>query len=166
MRSLAWRAVLPALFSFLLVPEHAVLLARQRAGQGSLELQAPAVERPVKIDLSGETILPNGRLITPLGTHVKVALTLTAWRSVRMERLWSRPTAAPTRFPPLSSANWTAPNPRSFKFHPALNLRTQTRTVFSSAWPWAPIIEPFIFRRATTAGSASSTWLLASASIP
>jgi YVTN family beta-propeller protein len=38
-----------------------------------LELRAPAAERPVKIDLSGQTILPNGRLITPLGRHVKVA---------------------------------------------------------------------------------------------
>jgi DNA-binding beta-propeller fold protein YncE len=38
-----------------------------------MELRAPAVERPVKIDLSGQTILPNGRLITPLGSHVKVA---------------------------------------------------------------------------------------------
>ena len=73
MRSLACRAVLLTLFSVLLVPEHVLLLARQRTGQGKLELRAPAVERPVKIDLSGETILPNGRLITPLGSHVKVA---------------------------------------------------------------------------------------------
>ena len=73
MRSLAWRALLLAVFSVSLVPGHALLLARQRTGQGSLELRAPAVERPVKIDLSGETILPNGRLITPLGSHVKVA---------------------------------------------------------------------------------------------
>ena len=73
MRSLAWRALLLAVFSVLLVPEHVLLLARQRTGQGNLELRAPAVERPVKIDLSGETILPNGRLITPLGSHVKVA---------------------------------------------------------------------------------------------
>jgi YVTN family beta-propeller protein len=38
-----------------------------------VELQAPAGERPVKIDSAGETTLPNGRLITPLGKHVKVA---------------------------------------------------------------------------------------------
>jgi YVTN family beta-propeller protein len=73
MRSLTWRALLLALFSVLLVAERAGLLARQRTGQRTLELQAPAVDRPVKIDLSGETILPNGRLLTPLGHHVKVA---------------------------------------------------------------------------------------------
>jgi len=38
-----------------------------------VELQAPAGERPVKIDSAGETTLPNGRLITPLGKHVRVA---------------------------------------------------------------------------------------------
>ena len=73
MRSLTWRAVLLTLFSVLFVPEHVLVLARQGAGQGNMELRAPAVERPVKIDLSGQTILPNGRLITPLGNHVKVA---------------------------------------------------------------------------------------------
>ena len=73
MRSLTWRAVLLTLFSVLLVPEHVLLLAGQGAGQGNLELRAPAAERPVKIDFSGQTILPNGRLITPLGSHVKVA---------------------------------------------------------------------------------------------
>jgi YVTN family beta-propeller protein len=36
-------------------------------------LQAPAASRSVKIDLAGETVLPNGRLITPLGKHIKVA---------------------------------------------------------------------------------------------
>jgi DNA-binding beta-propeller fold protein YncE len=39
---------------------------------GSL-LSAPAGNRPTKIDPTGETILPNGRLITPLGRQVKVA---------------------------------------------------------------------------------------------
>ena len=73
MRSLAWRAFALTLTSVWLSPQHAVLLAREPAGRGRLELQAPAGERPVKIDLSGETILPNGRLITPLGSHVKVA---------------------------------------------------------------------------------------------
>jgi DNA-binding beta-propeller fold protein YncE len=73
MRSLTWRALLLTLFSVLLIPQHGLVLARQGAGQGTLELRAPAVDRPVKIDLSGETILPNGRLITPLGNHVKVA---------------------------------------------------------------------------------------------
>ncbi len=36
-------------------------------------LQAPARSQPVKIDPAGETVLPNGRLITPLGKHIKVA---------------------------------------------------------------------------------------------
>ncbi len=73
MRNLAWRVLLPSLFSVLLIADEAWLLARQHPGQVSQELMAPAVDRPVKIDPSGETILPNGRLITPLGRHVKVA---------------------------------------------------------------------------------------------
>ncbi len=44
---------------------------RDRGGQA--ELQAPAGDRPVKIDPAGDTVLPNGRLISPRGTHVKVA---------------------------------------------------------------------------------------------
>jgi DNA-binding beta-propeller fold protein YncE len=36
-------------------------------------LQAPAGRLPVKIDLRGMTVLPNGRLITPFGKQVKVA---------------------------------------------------------------------------------------------
>ena len=36
-------------------------------------LQAPAGRLPVKIDLRGMTVLPNGRLITPSGKQVKVA---------------------------------------------------------------------------------------------
>jgi len=43
------------------------------AAQSGVELRAPAGVRPVKIDPAGETVLPNGRLITPLGKHVKVA---------------------------------------------------------------------------------------------
>jgi DNA-binding beta-propeller fold protein YncE len=39
----------------------------------SVLLQAPAGNKPTKISPSGETILPNGRLITALGTQVKVA---------------------------------------------------------------------------------------------
>jgi len=73
MRSLTWRVLLLVVFSVVLVPVHLQLLARQRTGQGNSELRAPAGERPAKIDLSGETILPNGRLITPLGSHVQVA---------------------------------------------------------------------------------------------
>jgi YVTN family beta-propeller protein len=73
MRGLRWRVLLLTLFSVSLIPEHAWLLARQHPRQVTQELEAPAVDRPVKIDLSGKTILPNGRLITPLGSHVKVA---------------------------------------------------------------------------------------------
>jgi DNA-binding beta-propeller fold protein YncE len=36
-------------------------------------LSAPAGNRPTKIDPNGETVLPSGRLITPLGKQVKVA---------------------------------------------------------------------------------------------
>jgi len=36
-------------------------------------LGAPAGDRPVKIDPAGSTVLPNGRLITPLGKQVTVA---------------------------------------------------------------------------------------------
>ena len=73
MRTRAPRALLLAVVSVLSVPEHVLLLARQRTGQGNVELGAPAVELPVKIDPSGESILPNGRLITPLGSQIKVA---------------------------------------------------------------------------------------------
>jgi DNA-binding beta-propeller fold protein YncE len=38
----------------------------------SAELFAPAGSRPVEINENGETVLPNGRLITPLGRQVKV----------------------------------------------------------------------------------------------
>ena len=43
-------------------------------GQGSgSTLAAPAGSRPTHIDPSGETVLPSGRLITPIGKQVKVA---------------------------------------------------------------------------------------------
>ena len=47
--------------------------ARRRIPSAAAELQAPAGNRPVEIHPEGETILPNGRLITPLGKQVKVA---------------------------------------------------------------------------------------------
>ena len=37
------------------------------------QMSAPAGNRPTQIDPAGETVLPNGRLITPLGKQVKVA---------------------------------------------------------------------------------------------
>jgi YVTN family beta-propeller protein len=45
----------------------------EKPARPQLLLQAPAGSRPVKIDPAGETVLPNGRLITPLGKHIKVA---------------------------------------------------------------------------------------------
>jgi DNA-binding beta-propeller fold protein YncE len=37
------------------------------------ELRAPAGDRPTQINATGETVLPNGRLITPVGPQIKVA---------------------------------------------------------------------------------------------
>ncbi len=47
-------------------------VAGQEASPG-MNLQAPAGIRPSKIDPASETVLPNGRLLTPVGRHVKVA---------------------------------------------------------------------------------------------
>src|SRR5205823_1915827 len=49
------------------------LAPRERARANSLDLRAPADDRPAQIDPAGETVLPNGRLITPRGIQVKVA---------------------------------------------------------------------------------------------
>ena len=73
MRSRTGRVLLVSLFWLLFIPLPVPILARQRAEPGTPELRAPAGDRRAKIDVSGETILPNGRLITPLGRHVKVA---------------------------------------------------------------------------------------------
>lgn len=73
MRRLQGRALLLAVSSLIFVAGHAPVFAGQLAGEEGVKLQAPAGERPVKIVLSGETVLPNGRLITPIGVHVKVA---------------------------------------------------------------------------------------------
>jgi len=51
----------------------AAALAAEKPARPQPLLQAPAGSRPVKIDPAGETVLPNGRLITPLGKHIKVA---------------------------------------------------------------------------------------------
>ncbi len=42
------------------------------AEYAALDLRAPAGDRPTKINPHGVTILPNGRLLTPLGAQVKV----------------------------------------------------------------------------------------------
>lgn len=57
----------------LLAAQPVWFLARERAAKGGGELQAPAGKRPVKINPAGETVLPNGRLITPRGIQVRVA---------------------------------------------------------------------------------------------
>ena len=71
MRKLAGRVWVPGLFAVLALAPEIPALAGQAAAIP--ELRAPAADRPVKIDPAGETILPNGRLITPLGRQVKVA---------------------------------------------------------------------------------------------
>jgi YVTN family beta-propeller protein len=73
MRSRTRRVLLMSFSTLLFITHDAATPAQQGAGNGMAELRAPAGVRPVKIDLTGETILPNGRLITPLGRHVKVA---------------------------------------------------------------------------------------------
>ena len=60
-------------FLLVLAGDSSGLWAQQSQAHSSLLLQAPAGTRPVRIDPAGETVLPNGRLITPLGKHVKVA---------------------------------------------------------------------------------------------
>jgi YVTN family beta-propeller protein len=50
------------------------ILSQNVSREGALVgLRAPAGNRPVEINPDGETVLPNGRLITPLGKHVRVA---------------------------------------------------------------------------------------------
>ncbi len=59
--------------SLIFAPPLALLQGGEQAADPALELRAPAGNRPVEVDPAGETVLPNGRLITPLGKHVKVA---------------------------------------------------------------------------------------------
>jgi DNA-binding beta-propeller fold protein YncE len=54
-----------------LIVKPPLLLKAGRDG-GAVELAAPAGDRPTHINPSGETILPNGRLITPEGVQVTV----------------------------------------------------------------------------------------------
>ena len=48
------------------------MLVKAGRDSGAIELAAPAGDLPTHIDPSGETILPNGRLITPRGVQVTV----------------------------------------------------------------------------------------------
>jgi len=48
------------------------LFSNAERGNHPLELAAPAGDRPTHINPSGETVLPNGRLITPEGVQVTV----------------------------------------------------------------------------------------------
>jgi DNA-binding beta-propeller fold protein YncE len=68
------RSVSRILVAIVILTSTIVLLpaARQRTPSG-VNLQAPAGNRPTKIDPAGETVLPNGRLLTPVGRQVKVA---------------------------------------------------------------------------------------------
>ena len=69
------RRVLISLFlaSIVLGPVRRSLPAEDAQTVKSNLLQAPAGRLPVRIDLRGMTVLPNGRLITPFGKQVKVA---------------------------------------------------------------------------------------------
>jgi len=60
-----------ALLIFMIAPGSPNALDAQQVS-GSI-LSAPAGDRPAQINPTGETILPSGRLITPLGKQVKVA---------------------------------------------------------------------------------------------
>jgi YVTN family beta-propeller protein len=73
MRSRTRRVLLMSFFALLFIAHDAAIPAQQEAANAMVELRAPAGVRPVKIDLAGETVLPNGRLINPLGRQVKVA---------------------------------------------------------------------------------------------
>jgi YVTN family beta-propeller protein len=61
------------LASIVLAPVRSSLPAEDAQTFKPKLLQAPAGRLPVKIDLRGTTVLPNGRLITPFGKQVKVA---------------------------------------------------------------------------------------------
>ena len=64
-------SVLIALLIFIITPGLPQALDAQQIS--GFSLSAPAGNRPAQINPNGETILPSGRLITPLGKQVKVA---------------------------------------------------------------------------------------------
>src|SRR5438876_7873858 len=73
-RPFAVRRLRPALVCALFLAGMLVpVFGRERAAVNSLELRAPAGGRPTQINAGGETVLPNGRLITPRGIQVTVA---------------------------------------------------------------------------------------------
>ncbi len=68
------RVVLPIILLligiyFVITPPDLVTAGRERA---RVNLRAPAGDRPTQIDPAGETVLPNGRLLTPAGVQVTV----------------------------------------------------------------------------------------------
>ncbi len=66
---------IPMIVCLILLASFPVIMfsAKRRAVSSTAKLQAPAGGRPTTIDPVGETVLPNGRLITPRGTQVRVA---------------------------------------------------------------------------------------------
>ena len=70
---------------FVVKPPDLVTAGKDR---GPVELSAPAGDLPTHINAAGETVLPNGRLITPQGVRVTVSRTLTAWHSVLTAKRW------------------------------------------------------------------------------
>jgi DNA-binding beta-propeller fold protein YncE len=72
-RGLYFRAGGAFLLTFIVAGWATALPPRKPLKNSGQELRAPAGVRPVKIVTDGETVLPNGRLIWPLGRHVKVA---------------------------------------------------------------------------------------------
>jgi len=63
--------VLIALLTF--IGQAGMQQARDAKPISSIPLSAPAGDRPAQKNPDGESILPSGRLITPLGTHIKVS---------------------------------------------------------------------------------------------
>jgi len=73
---LSRRAIAHALISIFGVLCLLVSISQSAGQQASVDLplfRAPAKDRPTRINFGAETVLPNGRLITPRGTQVKVA---------------------------------------------------------------------------------------------